>query len=53
MYLYEPESSGEIVFPTTIRYTSLLVILFLVVILPLFYQNLYSLCEEASIALFS
>ena len=53
MYLYDPDSSEEIVFSTTIRYTSLLVILFLVLIIPLFYQNLYSLCEDASIALFS
>lgn len=53
MYLYEPEGFDGVEFSTSIRYTSLLVILFLVLILPLFYQDLYSLCEGASRELFS
>ena len=53
MYLYDPEEDDEIEFSNPIRYTSLLVILFLVIILPLFYQDLYSLCEDASRDLFS
>ena len=53
MYLYDPEGSDDVEFSTSIRYTSLLVILFLVLILPLYYQNLYSLCEDASRELFS
>ena len=53
MYLYEPDDSDNIEFSVSIRYTSLLVILFLVLILPLFYQDLYSLCQEASRELFA
>ena len=53
MYLYDPEDGIDVEFPSSIRYTSLLVILFLVIILPLFYQDLYSLCEDASRDLFS
>ena len=52
MYLYDPEDSEEIAFSNPIRYVSLLVIISLVVVLPLFYQDLYSLCEDAAIALF-
>ena len=52
MYLYDPEESDEIVFSNSIRYVSLLVIISLVVVLPLFYQDLYSLCEDAATALF-
>ena len=53
MYLYDPEESDDVEFSTSIRYTSLLVILFIVIILPLFYQDLYSLCEDASRELFA
>ena len=53
MYLYEPEGKEDVIFATPIRYTSFLVILFLVIILPLFYQDLYSLCEDASRELFA
>ena len=53
MYLYDPVDDDEITFSSSIRYTSMLVILFLVIILPLFYQDLYSLCEDASRDLFS
>lgn len=54
MYLYDPvDDDDEITFSSSIRYTSMLVILFLVIILPLFYQDLYSLCEDASRDLFS
>ena len=52
MYLYEPEGVSQADFSTSIRYTSFVVILFLVIILPLFYQDLYSLCEDASRELF-
>tara|TARA_B100000614_G_scaffold79688_1_gene71072 strand:+ start:1704 stop:3197 length:1494 start_codon:yes stop_codon:yes gene_type:complete len=52
MYLYEPEGVSQAEFSTSIRYTSFVVILFLVIILPLFYQDLYSLCEDASSELF-
>ena len=52
MYLYEPEGDSQAEFSTSIRYTSFVVILFLVIILPLFYQDLYSLCEDASSELF-
>ena len=48
MYLYDPEDSTDVEFSTSIRYTSFLVILFIVIFLPLFYQDLYSLCEDAS-----
>ena len=53
MYLYEPEELDVADFSTSVRYTSLLVILFLVIILPLFYQDLYSLCQDASSELFA
>ena len=53
MYLYDPEESDDVEFSTSVRYTSLVVILFLVLILPLFYQDLYSLCEDASRELFA
>ena len=53
MYLYEPEESDDITFSNPIRYVSFLVLLFLVVIIPLFYQDLYSFCEDASTVLFS
>lgn len=48
MYLFDPEDSTDVEFSTSIRYTSFLVILFIVIFLPLFYQDLYSLCEDAS-----
>ena len=53
MYLYDPEDKENVIFSTPIRYTSFLVILFLVIILPVFYQDLYSLCEDASRVLFA
>jgi NADH-quinone oxidoreductase subunit N len=52
MYLYDPEESEEIEFSNSIRYVSLLVIISLVVVLPLFYQDLFSLCENAATVLF-
>lgn len=53
MYLYDPEDSEEIVFSNQIRYVSLLVLISLVVVLPVFYQDLYSLCENAATVLFT
>ena len=53
MYLYDPENDDEVHFANPIRYVSFFTILFLVVILPLFYQDWYSLCEKASAALFA
>ena len=53
MYLFDPEDSTDVEFSTSIRYTSFLVILFIVIFLPLFYQDLYSLCEDASSTLFT
>ena len=53
MYLYDPEDDDEVHFANSIRYVSFFTILFLVVILPLFYQDWYSLCEKASAALFA
>ena len=53
LYLYDPAESDDITFSNPIRYVSFLVLLFLVVIIPLFYQDLYSLCEAASAELFS
>jgi NADH-quinone oxidoreductase subunit N len=53
MYLYDPEESEEIVFSNSIRYVSLVVIISLVVVIPLFYQDLYSLCEDAATTLFA
>ena len=53
MYLYEPEELDVADFSTSVRYTSLLVILFLVIILPVFYQDLYSLCQDASSEIFA
>ena len=53
MYLFDPEDSTDVEFSTSIRYASFLVILFIVIILPLFYQDLYSLCEDASSTLFT
>ena len=51
MYLYDPEGSEGIVFPNTIRYISLGVILLLAVFFPLYWESLFELCKEASAAL--
>jgi len=53
MYLYDPEDVNEVHFANSIRYVSFFTILFLVFIIPLFYQDFYSLCEQASAALFA
>jgi NADH-quinone oxidoreductase subunit N len=53
MYLYDPEDVNEVQFSNSIRYVSFFTILFLVFIIPLFYQDFYSLCEQASAALFA
>ena len=51
MYLYDPEESEEVVFPNSVRYVSLGVILLLAVIFPWYWDSLYGLCEEAASAL--
>ena len=53
MYLYDPEGyvSGEVVFPNSVRYVSLGVILLLAVVFPWYWDSLYGLCEEAASAL--
>ena len=51
MYLYDPESSEDIVFPNTVRYISFGILLLLAVIFPLYWESLFELCREASAAL--
>ena len=51
MYLYDPESSEEPVFPNSVRYISLGIILLLAVFFPLYWESLFELCKEASAAL--
>ena len=51
MYLYEPESSEEIVFPNVVRYISFGILLLLAIIFPLYWESLFELCKEASAAL--
>jgi len=51
MYLYDPEESEEVVFPNSVRYVSLGVILVLAVVFPWYWDSLYGLCEEAASAL--
>ena len=53
MYLYDCEDSRTVEFSNSIRYISFLTIIFLVVIMPLFWQSLYGLCEQAALALMS
>jgi hypothetical protein len=51
MYLYEPVEAKEVVFPSSIRYISLMTILLLGIIFPLYWQSLFEICKEAAIAL--
>ena len=51
MYLYDAVDSEDIEFSNTVRYISFLTLLFLVVIIPLFWQSLFEICKEATIAL--
>ena len=51
MYLYDAVDSEDIEFSNTVRYISFLSLLFLVVIIPLFWQSLFEICKEATIAL--
>ena len=53
MYLYDAEDSKEVEFSNSIRYISFLTMLFLVVILPLYWQSFFDLCEQATTALMS
>ena len=51
MYLYDTTDSKDIEFSNVVRYISFLTLLFLVVIIPLFWQSLFEICKEATIAL--
>ena len=51
MYLYDPDSSEEPVFPNSVRYISLGIILLLAEFFPLYWESLFELCKEASTAL--
>lgn len=53
MYLYECVDSKTVEFSNSIRYISFLAMLFLAVILPLFWQPLFGICEQATAALMS
>ena len=51
MYLYDAVDSRDIEFSNAVRYISFLTILFLAIILPLFWQSLFEICKEATVAL--
>ena len=52
MYLYDP-SDEEVKFSDSMRYVALFAALSLFVIIPLFWESLYGLCENAAMALLS
>ena len=51
MYLYDAVDSKDIEFSNAVRYISFLTVLFLAIILPLFWQSLFEICKEATVAL--
>ena len=51
MYLHDPEDSRVVEFPNTVRYISFGVIMLLAVFFPLYWESLFELCKEASLAL--
>jgi NADH-quinone oxidoreductase subunit N len=51
MYLYDAVDSKNIEFSNAVRYISFLTVLFLAIILPLFWQSLFEICKEATVAL--
>ena len=51
MYLYDAVDSKDIEFSNAVRYISFLSVLFLAIILPLFWQSLFEICKEATVAL--
>ena len=51
MYLNDPEDSRVVEFPNTVRYISFGVIMLLAVFFPLYWESLFELCKEASLAL--
>ena len=53
MYLYDPLESEAIVFSNSIRYVALMSVLFLALIIPVFWQSLYDICQGATVALLS
>ena len=52
MYLYDP-SDNDVKFSDSMRYVALFAALSLFVIIPLFWESLYSLCKDAAVALMS
>ena len=52
MYLYDP-SDDDVKFSDSMRYVALFAALSLFVIIPLFWESLYSLCKDAAVALMS
>jgi len=53
MYLYDPSDSKEIFFANSIRYIALITIFCLAIIIPLFWQSLFEICKDATLALMS
>ena len=51
MYLYDASASEGIEFSNTVRYISFLTLLSLAIIIPLFWQSLFEICERATVAL--
>ena len=51
MYLHEPVEDTEVVFPNSIRYISLITVLLLGVIFPIYWESLFEICKEAAAAL--
>jgi hypothetical protein len=51
MYLHEPVDDTEVVFPNSIRYISLITVLLLGVIFPIYWESLFEICKEAAAAL--
>ena len=51
MYLYDASASDGIEFSNTVRYVSFLTLLSLAIIIPLFWQSLFEICERATVAL--
>jgi len=51
MYLYDASDSNSVEFSNTVRYISFLTLLSLAVIIPIFWQSLFEICENATVAL--
>ena len=54
MYLYDPiEKDKKFEISNSVRYLSFLIMLCLAILFPLFWESLYVLCEDATVALMS